>query len=240
MPSPLSTAPKNGNVNLRMRFRSKSAQPIACGQRIDLRNNVVAVVPSNRKVRGVIHFVAGAFAGAVPYQSYGSLLHRLADAGYTVIATPYAVTFEHKVCAENLHGDFLAALEEIRSQNNGRRWRWAAPRSVPVHGLGHSNGALIHAMIASLFAPDNTSNVLISFNNRQVKEAVPVPLVPLQAGLQPVRTIDRLTNLAERSVLLTLDVARMLEKRSDSTGELSRFVKELAPAAVQLGSVLDE
>jgi len=221
-----------------MHLRSKSAQTIRCAQRIDLHNNVVAVVPFNRRVRGVIHFVAGAFAGALPYQSYGALLHRLADAGYTVIATPYAVTFEHKVCAECLHSDFLSALDDIRSMDSMSRW--VAPQSVPIHGLGHSNGALIHAMIASLFAPDNVSNVLISFNNRQVVEAVPVPLTSLQAGLQPVRAVDTLANLAKRSISLTLDVVEALENQGGSGGELSKFVKEFAPAAVQVGSVLDE
>jgi hypothetical protein len=40
------------------------------------------------------------------------------------------------------------------------------PEGVGVHGLGHSNGALLHLLIGSLFAVPNTSNILLSFNNK--------------------------------------------------------------------------
>ena len=40
------------------------------------------------------------------------------------------------------------------------------PPGLAVHGVGHSNGALLHLLIGSLYAPQNASNVLISFNNK--------------------------------------------------------------------------
>ena len=46
-----------------------------------------------------MHFLGGAFAGASPQLIYPLLLQLLARAGYTVISTPYAVTFKHLVCA---------------------------------------------------------------------------------------------------------------------------------------------
>ncbi len=49
--------------------------------------------------RAVCHFIGGAFAGAAPQVVYNLLLEILADSGYTVVATPYAVTFRHADCA---------------------------------------------------------------------------------------------------------------------------------------------
>lgn len=47
--------------------------------------------------------------------------------------------------------------------------------AVPVVGVGHSCGALLHMLITSLF-PDTprAANALISYNNRGVSEAVPL------------------------------------------------------------------
>ena len=46
---------------------------------------------------------------------------------------------------------------------------------MPVVGVGHSCGALLHMLITSLF-PDTprAANALISYNNRGVSEAVPL------------------------------------------------------------------
>ena len=46
--------------------------------------------------------------------------------------------------------------------------------AVPVVGLGHSCGSLLHVLITSLF-PDTprAANALLSYNNRAVGDAVP-------------------------------------------------------------------
>ena len=46
--------------------------------------------------------------------------------------------------------------------------------AVPVVGVGHSCGSLLHMLITSLF-PDTprAANALISYNNRGVSEAIP-------------------------------------------------------------------
>jgi len=49
-----------------------------------------------------VHFLGGAFAGAAPQLLYNSFVELLADAGYTVVATPYKVTFQHDVCARQV------------------------------------------------------------------------------------------------------------------------------------------
>lgn len=50
------------------------------------------------------------------------------------------------------------------------------PSDKLVHGIGHSFGALAHALISSISPlPHNASNVLISFNNKDVSDAIPIP-----------------------------------------------------------------
>ena len=53
--------------------------------------------------RGIVHFIGGAFAGAAPQLLYPLLIELLTEAGYTVISTPFAVTFKHLECAQLVH-----------------------------------------------------------------------------------------------------------------------------------------
>jgi len=206
-----------------------------CAQKIDLSRGVIAVAPSRTRPRALVHFLGGAFAGAAPYLFYSSFIDRLADSGYTVVTTPYSVTFQHDICAFDVHAAFNNALQELRDTP---KLAWAAPMSAPKHGVGHSNGALMHAMIGSLIAsPANASNVLISFNNRQVSEAVPVPLDPLQAVVQPARGDDRLENMAKAAVGQVLSTAVDLGAVDI---EMRKNIEEILPAATQIGSVFDE
>ena len=62
----------------------------------------VIALPRGRP-KGTVHFLGGAFAGASPQLIYPLLLQLLARAGYTVISTPYAVTFKHLAAASSVH-----------------------------------------------------------------------------------------------------------------------------------------
>lgn len=53
-------------------------------------------------------------------------------------------------------------MEALRGSGQG----FLVPEERAVHGVGHSNGALLHALIGAMFAPANASNALISFNNK--------------------------------------------------------------------------
>ena len=122
-------------------------------------------------VKGICHFVGGAFLGAVPQLIYPVFLRGLAENGYTVIATPFPVSFKHKETARELRERFCLALEELRSSPIAVK----VPQSVPVHGVGHSFGALAHSLIGCMECEDISTNVLISFNNKEVQEAIPIP-----------------------------------------------------------------
>ena len=59
--------------------------------------------PASGRHKATVHFLGGAFAGASPQLIYPLLLQTLAQAGYTVVSTPYAVTFKHLDCARAVH-----------------------------------------------------------------------------------------------------------------------------------------
>ena len=91
----------------------------------------------------------------------------LVESGYLIICTPYKVTFKHLDCAAGVRARFLDTLSQL-----------ALPPSTPTLGVGHSNGALLHGLSACLFNgidDRHVGNVLISYNNRPISEAIPIP-----------------------------------------------------------------
>lgn len=79
---------------------------------------------------------------------------------------------------------FTVALARLQGSDE---LAWAAPPGSPVVGVGHSNGALLHLLIGALCAPGNAANALISFNNKQVRDAVPVPLDGIRPTIKALR-----------------------------------------------------
>lgn len=129
------------------------------------------VLPPRGRTRAVAHFAGGAFVGAAPAEAYGPLLRRLADAGVASVASPYAVSFDHAARASKLRATTSRAHREAVSAGT-----WSA--AAPAFALGHSNGALLHALAAcevDAYAPPLQGHVLLSFNSRPLDEAVPVP-----------------------------------------------------------------
>jgi hypothetical protein len=66
---------------------------------------------------------------------------------------------------------FDGCLHELRNTGHA----WTVPEDIPIHGVGHSNGALMHLFIGSLFKEAVSSNVLMSYNNKEVADAIPIP-----------------------------------------------------------------
>ena len=127
--------------------------------------------------RGVIHFLGGAFVGAAPHLTYRYLLESLCEEGYIVVATPYRLQLDYLETCDEILSKFDLIGAELAKAFGG----------LPVIGVGHSCGALLHSLVTSLF-PDapRAANVLISFNNKPVKEAIPAfdeLIVPLSEQL---------------------------------------------------------
>lgn len=85
----------------------------------------------------------------------------LSAAGFTTIATPYAVTFRHDQCAKRVRQTFLDSIAELKAAGRS----YLVPAKAPVFGVGHSNGALLHLLIGSLEPNATVANVIISYNN---------------------------------------------------------------------------
>jgi hypothetical protein len=114
--------------------------------------------------RAVIHFLGGALVGAAPQITYRYLLEKLADKGFLIVATPYNLSFDHLATCDEVLTKFEDLAPALARQYG----------ALPVVGIGHSCGALLHLLITCLF-PDTprAANALLSFNNKPVTEAVP-------------------------------------------------------------------
>jgi len=121
------------------------------------------MLPSGQP-RGVVHFLGGAFVGAAPQLTYSHLLARLSDAGYVVIASPYQLGFDYLEVCDSIVGAFEPSYAAVVKRYG----------PLPLIGVGHSAGALLHVLISSIFTSvPRSANVLISFNNKQASDAIP-------------------------------------------------------------------
>lgn len=131
----------------------------------EIHGNYILRPASTMPPRALLHFLGGAFLGAAPQLTYRYLLERLSSRGYLIVATPYQLSFDHLKTCDEVIGKFELVAPDLARQYG----------AVPVVGVGHSCGALLHMLITSLF-PDTprAANALISYNNRPVSEAIPV------------------------------------------------------------------
>ncbi|KAI4377020.1 hypothetical protein MLD38_014716 [Melastoma candidum] len=131
--------------------------------------------PSGKKPRAIVKFLGGAFIGAVPEVTYGYLIELLAKEGYLVISVPYNVTFDHTRAAKEVYEKFHGCLDGLLMNGLPEDGLSAGDLvDLPLFSVGHSNGALLQALVGSYFAEKiPKANVIISYNNRPASEAVP-------------------------------------------------------------------
>ncbi|KAH0645553.1 hypothetical protein KY290_034337 [Solanum tuberosum] len=131
--------------------------------------------PKGIKPKAIIKFVGGAFIGAVPEVTYSYLLENLAREGYLIICVPYNVTFDHAQVTRQVFDRFHACFDSILASGLPDSGLSAADIvDLPLYSVGHSNGALIQALVGSYFCEKiPKANVIISYNNRPASEAVP-------------------------------------------------------------------
>lgn len=125
-------------------------------------NNSTTAVPA---VKSVIHFLGGAFFGAVPHHLYNSLLTRLCRRGHIIVATPYDLSFDYLPVADGIARSWERVEADLALEYG----------PLPVIGLGHSAGAVFHALTSTLFddAVPKAGNILVSFNCRNASDAIP-------------------------------------------------------------------
>ena len=184
--------------------------------------------PNGVPPRAVVHFIGGAFVGASPQLTYRLFLEALSARGsFLIIATPFAVGFDHLRIADEAQFRFDRCMRTLSSDE--------ISSGLPVYGIGHSMGALMHMIIGSRYAlPDREANVMISFNNKPATDAVPLfaPIVaPGLQGLSPI--ISGLAGSPLRAPLRSAE-AQLRDLSPPVVRELMPVIDQLEPVLLEV------
>lgn len=179
---------------------------------------------SQQPPRALIHFLGGALIGAAPDISYRYLLERLAKQGYLIVATPFNLSFDYLSTCDSILDRFERIAPMLARQYG----------AVPVVGVGHSCGALLHLIITSLF-PDTprAANALLSYNNKDVKDAVPLFDTLVAPAFQSIASNQTGTNGVETIQLWNNMVKTTLNGEIPSDDTLREFTEALLPPPLQ-------
>lgn len=200
--------------------------------------------PRHSSPWSTVHFIGGIFVGAAPQLAYRLFLERLCEKGILVIATPYASGFDHFLIADEVQFKFDRCLRAMQEP----------AQELPIFGIGHSLGSVIHLLIGSRYAVNRNGNILMAFNNKDASLAMsflsPV-LVPVAQSIGLIlsqitssptirlgaeMTLKQLENLSPpimRQVLplveqlppLYMDLAKGRDNFSPKPEETQRLVK---------------
>jgi len=144
------------------------------------------------KPTAVLHFVGGTFFGSSPKDWYGTLLQGLVQATQcTIVATAIPVTLvenplQHVALSRKVQKQFQSAYVNVLEDEYG------SLDDVPVVALGHSLGARLLTVLATLAPPKNAaappykSYILMSFTNYGASASIP----GVQQLVRSRRTLD--------------------------------------------------
>jgi len=188
--------------------------------------------------RGLIHFLGGAFVGAAPHLTYRYLLDSLCDQGFIVVTTPYGLEFDYLKACRGVLSKFDLVRAELAKEFG----------ALPLIGIGHSCGALLQSLISSEFpeAPPRAANVLISFNNKPVKEAIPgfeetvVPISELVMGTSNPSQAANAASARDAIAQVRTVFDSVLDGFSASGVAPPVVTDELVPAVKQSLAVVDQ
>ena len=190
-------------------------------------------------VKRVIHFIGGAFVGASPQLSYRLFLEKLSDrGGCVIVATPYALNFDQLRCAEEAQFKFDSCMRTLTDKtksttinnNNDNNTDKASLLRVPSFGVGHSLGSLLHLFIGSRYSFESSlqssslaqhrqGNILLSFNNKPVSDAVPV-LSPLLAPFTS-SAAEAIVNNTQSNPFIAVPLQMMTDSIKNSSNSSS-------------------
>ncbi|MED6119126.1 hypothetical protein PIB30_008934 [Stylosanthes scabra] len=137
------------------------------------------IKPKISKPKFVAHFIGGIFVGAAPQLAYRWFLERLSEKGVVIIATPYASGFDHFQIADEVQFKFDRCYRALQE----------TIQDLPIFGVGHSLGSVVHLLIGSRYAVQRSGNVLMAFNNKEASSAVPLfspVIVPMAQSIGPL------------------------------------------------------
>lgn len=132
--------------------------------------------------RALVHFLGGVFVSPAPQVAYRYMLESLSRRGYVIVATPFAVDFDYRKPAADIHKRFGVAKAALTSEYG----------DLPQMAMGHSLGALMQVLLCCLYpeyARACQGAALLSYNNKPVSDAIPLfreVFVPALAPLEPL------------------------------------------------------
>ncbi|KAL6779007.1 CPLD20 [Auxenochlorella protothecoides x Auxenochlorella symbiontica] len=175
--------------------------------------------PPGNEPSVVVHFVGGAFVGAAPQLAYRPFLEALAARGAVVIATPFHTGFDHTRVADEVHFMYQRALKAL------------GPRAqrLPTYGVGHSLGSLLQLLLASRYVVQPAGNILMSFNNKPVTDAIPLFSSYIAPGSQFIGPL--LSQLAASPLRSSLEgfLASLKSQSPDVVRQLTPVIEQLLP-----------
>ena len=149
----------------------------------------------SREIIGIVHFLGGAFVATAPQVTYRSLLEKIGQQGYAIVATPFLNTLDHGAIAIEVLNRFETIIDRLQKTNAlGKRY-------LPIYGVGHSLGCKIHLLIGSLFKIERAGNILISYNNYPARRAIPL-LEQLQVSITPAFDVEFTPSPGETNKLI--------------------------------------
>ncbi|KAH7296112.1 hypothetical protein KP509_26G009300 [Ceratopteris richardii] len=247
--------PARENIEtLRVRAAASSPQNISANTTVNRTYRRIAdciIFPplQRRKPRALIHFIGGAFIGAVPEVTYSFFIDLLRQQDYLIIATPYNVTFEHTIAAKLVHNKFMHAKDAlINGDLHVPGVNADDIGNLPVFSIGHSNGALLQMLIGCIFQENlPKASAVISFNNKPASDAVPYfeQLGPVTAQLTPLIASSPLLDASKGlsdSFRNLLDAALPILPQYDqeSLQSLQNFVEQLPLVLDQVSKGVSE
>jgi len=188
--------------------------------------------PYATEPRALLHFLGGAIVGAAPDISYRYILEKLSSSGFLIVSTPFTLSFDYITTCDDIITKFERIAPNLAQQYG----------PIPVVGVGHSCGSLLHVLITTLF-PDTprAGNVLMSYNNMNVKDAVPlfeevvVPLfIQLNSNgtgmmLEPFLGVDYPSSSTE-VLNLSIDLGRNLVQGTIPSDEaITNIIQKTTP-----------
>ncbi len=132
-----------------------------------------------------------------------------------IVATPFSTGFDHLRLADEAQFRFNIAMRALRSEA-GR---------LPIFGVGHSLGSLLHLLISARYGADRAGNVLLSFNNKPATDSIPFlsPFIaPGARALSPLLSQVRSHPYLRLSSVLSSRLCHAKAFLSFDTGPLTR------------------
>ncbi|GJP36596.1 hypothetical protein CLOM_g21085, partial [Closterium sp. NIES-68] len=164
-------------------------------------------------------------------------LTTLAHRGLMVVATPYASGFDHLRIADEAQFRFDRCMRSLSL----KAMPPSDPMDLPVYGVGHSMGALVHLLIGARYAVERAGNIFLSFNNKEASASIPLfspVIMPMAQSLGPILT--QLLNNPTLKLGADVAVKQLRDLNAPMVAQLLPLLEQLPPLYRDLTDGRDE